>query len=44
MLEAAEINTSYSSGTGADYGTPSQNQSKRVKKESDCSDSNMLIK
>ncbi|TNN80498.1 hypothetical protein EYF80_009237 [Liparis tanakae] len=36
VLEAAEINTSYSSGTRADYGTPPQKQSERWKEESDC--------
>lgn len=43
MLEAAEINTSYPSGTRADYGTPSQKQSEQGKKESDCGANNMLI-
>lgn len=43
MLEAAEINTSYPSGTRADYGTPSQKQSEQAKKESDCCANNMLI-
>lgn len=43
MLEAAEINTNYSSGTRADYGTPPLKQSERVKEESDCSANNMLI-
>lgn len=44
ILEAAEINTSYSSGTQADYGTPPQKQSKWAKKGSDYGAINMLIR
>lgn len=42
-LEAAEINTSKSSGTQADYRTPPQKQSKWLKKESARCANNMVI-
>lgn len=43
MLEAAEIYTSSSSGTWADYRTPPQKQGERAKKEGDCSANNMVF-
>lgn len=43
MLEAAEINTISSSGTQADYRTPTQKHSEWMKKEGDRCANNMLI-
>lgn len=43
MLEAVEINTSYSSGAQADCRTPPQKQSAWTKKESNCCANNMVI-